>query len=139
MESLILRNTWVSFLNVSLKKHTDVIAGREINQTYNEIFSDFMNKYVNPPCNSSLATSCAKSVMGSSYSEGIVAAPFTEGLSSSGKGELAIDETAQEVISRSARLSRRLLPLARSASASIDFPGHDHSRTLLEQAFGDGM
>ena len=33
MEILNLRNTWVSFLNVSLKIHADVIAGRQINQT----------------------------------------------------------------------------------------------------------
>ena len=48
-----------------------------------------MNKYVNPPCNSSLATSYAKSVMASS--EGKVAALFTEGVSSSVERELAID------------------------------------------------
>ena len=33
MEFLNLRNTWVWFLNVSLKIHADVIAGRQINQT----------------------------------------------------------------------------------------------------------
>ena len=54
-----------------------------------------MNKYINPPCNSSLATSCAKSVMASS--EGNVAAFFTEGVSISVEGELAIDETASTV------------------------------------------
>ena len=37
--------------------HADVIAGRQINQTLNKILTNFMNKYVNPPCNSSLATS----------------------------------------------------------------------------------
>ena len=40
--------------------------------------------------------------------------------------------------SRSAGISRRLVPLARNASASIDFSYRDHSRTLLEQAFDDG-
>ena len=40
--------------------HADVIAGRQINQTLNRIIKNFMNKYVNPPCNSSLATCCAK-------------------------------------------------------------------------------
>ena len=40
---------------------------------------------------------------------------------------------------RSARISLRLMPLARSASASIDFLGRDHSRTLLEQAFDGSM
>ena len=54
-----------------------------------------MNKYVNPPYNSSLATSCAKFVMASS--EGRTAALFTEGVSSSAEGELAIDETASKV------------------------------------------
>ena len=33
MESLILKNTWVSFLVVSSKMDADVIAGRQINQT----------------------------------------------------------------------------------------------------------
>ena len=37
--------------------HADVIAGRQINQTLNKIMKNFMNNYVNPPCNSSLATS----------------------------------------------------------------------------------
>ena len=37
--------------------HADVIAGRQINQTLNKIMENFLNKYVNPPCNSSLATS----------------------------------------------------------------------------------
>ena len=35
--------------------HADVIAGRQINQTLNRILINFMNEYVNPPCNSSLA------------------------------------------------------------------------------------
>ena len=37
--------------------HADVIAGRQMNQTLNKKMKNFMNKYVNPPCNSSLATS----------------------------------------------------------------------------------
>ena len=37
--------------------HADVIAGRQINQTLGEIIKKCMNKHVNPPCNSSLATS----------------------------------------------------------------------------------
>ena len=45
------------FFNVSLQMHADVIAGRQIFQTLNEIIRNFMNKYVDPPCNSSLATS----------------------------------------------------------------------------------
>ena len=75
--------------------HADVFAGRQINQTLNKIMKNFMIKYVNPPCNSSLATSCAKFIM--VISEGRVAALFTEGVSSSAEGELAIDETASTV------------------------------------------
>ena len=56
-----------------------------------------MIEYVNPPCNSSLATSCAKYVMASSCGEGKVAALFPEGVSSSAERELAIDETASTV------------------------------------------
>ena len=40
-------------------------------------------------------------------------------------------ETRRQRRSRSARISRRLVPLARSASAPIDFSGRDHSQTLL--------
>ena len=47
-------------------------------------------------------------------------------------------KTRRQRRSRSARISLRLVPLARSASASIDFSGRDHSRALLEQAFDDG-
>ena len=42
-----------------------------------------MNKYVNPPCKSSLATFCAKSVMASPSGDGKVA---TEGVSRSAEG-----------------------------------------------------
>ena len=48
-------------------------------------------------------------------------------------------ETRRQRRSRSARIPRRLVPRARSASASIDFSSRDHSQTLLEQAFDDGM
>ena len=37
------------------------------------------------------------------------------------------------------RISRRLVPLARSGSAPIDCSSHDQNRILLEQAFDDGM
>ena len=57
-----------------------------------------------------------------------------------GEGDISTEaETRRQRRSRSARISRRLVPIARSASASIDFSGRDHSRTLLEQAFDDGM
>ena len=57
-----------------------------------------------------------------------------------GEGDISTEaETRRQRRSRSARISRRLVLLARSASASIDFSGRDHDRTLLEQAFDDGM
>ena len=56
-----------------------------------------------------------------------------------GEGDISTEaETRRQRRSRSAKISRRLVPLARSASASIDFSGRDHSRILLEQAFDDG-
>ena len=56
-----------------------------------------------------------------------------------GEKNISIEaETRQQRRSRSGRISRRLVPLARSASASIDCSGRDHSRALLEQAFDDG-
>ena len=57
-----------------------------------------------------------------------------------GKGNISTEaKTKRQRRSRSARISRRLVPLARSASPSTDFSGRDHSRTLLEQAFDDSM
>ena len=56
-----------------------------------------------------------------------------------GEGNISTEaETRRQRRSRSARISRRLVPLARSASASIDVSGRDHSRVILEQAFDDG-
>ena len=56
-----------------------------------------------------------------------------------GEGDVSTEaETRRQRRSRSAKIFRRLVPLARSASASIDFAGRDHSRVLLEQAFDDG-
>ena len=56
-----------------------------------------------------------------------------------GEGDISTEaETRRQRRSRSARISCRLVPLARSASASIDFSARDHSRALLEQAFDDG-
>ena len=57
-----------------------------------------------------------------------------------GEGDISTEaETGRQRRSRKARISRRLVPLARNTSASIDFLGPDHSRTLLEQAFDDGI
>ena len=56
-----------------------------------------------------------------------------------GEGDISTEaETRRQRMSRSARISRRLVPLARSASGLVDFSGRDHSRALLEQAFDDG-
>ena len=57
-----------------------------------------------------------------------------------GDGDISTEaETRRQRRSRSARISRHLVPLARSLSASIEFSGRDRSRTLLEQVFDDGM
>ena len=56
-----------------------------------------------------------------------------------GEGDISTEaKTRRQRRSRSVRISCRLVPLARSASASIDFSGRDHSRALIEQAFDDG-
>ena len=75
--------------------HGDVIAGRQSNQILKKVIRNFMNKVAKPPCNSSLATSCAKSIMASC--EGGVTTLFTADVSSSAEGELAIDETTSTV------------------------------------------
>ena len=48
-------------VNMSLRMHPDVIVGSQINHTLNKVIRNFTNKNVNPPCNSLLATSRAKS------------------------------------------------------------------------------
>ena len=56
------------------------------------------------------------------------------------EGDISTEaETRRQRRLRSARISRRFVLLARSASASVDFSGRVYSRTLLEQAFDDGM
>ena len=56
-----------------------------------------------------------------------------------GEGDISTEaEVRGQRRSRIARISHRLVPLARSTSASVDFAGRDHSRALLEQAFDDG-
>ena len=55
-----------------------------------------------------------------------------------GEGDISTEaETRRQRRSRSAIISRRLVPLVRRATASINFSGRDHSRALLEQAFDD--
>ena len=55
-----------------------------------------------------------------------------------GEGDISTEAETRRQRSRSAGISRHLVPLAWSASASIEFSGRDHSRALLEQAFDDG-
>ena len=57
-----------------------------------------------------------------------------------GEGDISTElETNRQRRSRTARISRRLVPLERSASNLKDFSGRDHSQTLLEKAFDAGM
>ena len=59
-----------------------------------------MIEYINPPCISSVVTSCFESAMASSadlVEIGRVVAPFTEGVSSSAEGESAVDENASTI------------------------------------------
>ena len=82
--------------------HADVIAGRQINQTLNEIIKNFMNKYVYPPCFNWLTISDSIShlhlprrslllIMSKSDEEVRVMSPFG-GSVASDEPELAIDE-----------------------------------------------
>ena len=48
-------------------------------------------------------------------------------------------ETKRQRRSRRTKITRRLVPLAQDASVPIDFLSRDINRTLLEQAFDDGM
>ena len=81
--------------------HADVIAGRQINQTLNEIIKNFMNKYVNPPCNSSLATSfiILTKIMSSSERENDVrrASPFADDVVEEGASEIDEREVEESV------------------------------------------
>ena len=91
-------------------------------------------------CESSIycSTCCIRGYLGQSHLcsvSGPVEVPAVE----YGEGDISTEaETRRQRRSRSARISCRLVPLARSASASVDFSGRDHSRALLEQAFDDG-
>ena len=83
-------------------------------------------------------TCCSKGDLGQSHFcsfSGPIEVPAVE----FGEGDISTEaETRRQRRSRSARISCRLVPLARSASASVDFSGRDHSRALLEQACDDG-
>ena len=103
---------------------------------------DGLGATVHPPmdCESNMYCSmcCVRGDLGRSHLcsfSGPIEVPAVE----FGEGDISTEaETRRQRSSRSAIISRRLVPLARSASASIDFSGRDHSRALLEQAFDDG-
>ena len=69
--------------------HADVIACRQSNQTSIEKIKNFMNKYENPPCNSSLATSFIIKKMSTAEEEVGIISPFG-GSVASDERELAI-------------------------------------------------
>ena len=96
-----------------------------------------MNKYVNPPCNSSLATSCAKSVMANSCGEDKVAALFTDGVSNSVEGQLAIDETASTVSGASnvCVVPGVSVAVGKSEKCVEEFLDHLSVRTVLHVIF----
>ena len=83
------------------------------------------------------STFCIRGKLGQFYLysfSGPIEAPAVE----FGDGDISTEaERRKQRRSRSARISRRSVSLARSASASIDFSGQYHSLTLLEQAFED--
>ena len=84
------------------------------------------------------STCCIKGDLGQSHLcsvSGPIEVPALE----FGEGDISTEaETRRQRRSRSVRISRRLVTLARSASASIEFSGRDHSRALLEQVLDDG-
>ena len=84
------------------------------------------------------STCCIRGYFGQSHLcsfSGPIEVPIVE----FGEGDISTEaKTRRQRRSRSARISRRLVPLARSASASIDFSGRNRSRALLEQVFDDG-
>ena len=80
---------------MSLKIYADVIADRQINQTLNEIITNFSNKYVNTPCNSSLVLSFNMYIMSETEEKVGITSPFG-GSVASDERDLAIDEGVPE-------------------------------------------
>ena len=79
-----------------------------------------MKNFLNPPCNSSLATSCSKSVMVSSCGEGKVATLFTEGVSRGSWQLMRLRQRSVQPQMFVLYLERlRLWKKARSASTSL--------------------
>ena len=89
-----------------------------------------MNQYINPPCSSSSTTSCIESAMVSSSVENRLAAPFTEGVSSSAEWEMAIDEIASTV---SLAPNHGVVP---GPSLAVQ-QGEEYVRNFLDDLSGD--
>ena len=84
------------------------------------------------------STCCIRGDLGQSHLF-LILGPIEVSIVEFGEGDISTEaETRRQRRSRIARISRRLVPLARSASASIDFSGRDHNWPLLEQASDDG-
>ena len=118
-----------------------VCSGREF-EIGRASFEDGLGATAHAPvdCESSMycSTCCFRGDLGQAHLclfSGPVEVPAIE----FGEGGISTEaETRRQRRSRSARISCRLVPLARSASPSVDFSGRDHSRALLEQVFDDG-
>ena len=83
------------------------------------------------------STCCIRGDLGQSHLCSF-SGPIEDPIVEFGEGDISTEAETRRQRSRSAGIFPRLVPLARSASASIDFSGRDHCRTLLEQALGDG-
>ena len=108
--------------------HADVIAGRQMNQTLNKTIKNFMNNYVNPPCNSSLATSfiILTKIMSSSERENEVGrtSPF---------GDDVVEEGALEIDEREVEESVSLVPTFAPNLSVAEREGVECVRRVLEQ------
>ena len=115
--------------------HADVIAGRQINQTLNKIMKDFMNKYVNPPCNSSLATLfiiLITKIMSSSGRENEVgrSSPF---------GDDVVEEGALEIDEREVEESVSPVPPFFPNLSVAEIEGVECVRRVLEQLSSEAI
>ena len=114
--------------------HADVIAGRQINQTLNKIKTNFMNKYVNPPCNNSLATSfiILTKIMSSSEGENEVGrrSPF---------GDDVLEEGALEIDEREVEESASPVPPFAPDLRIAEREGVECVRRVLEQLSSEAI
>ena len=115
--------------------HADVIAGRQINQTLNKIMKNFVNKYVNPPCNSSLATSFINlitKIMSSSGRENELGrrSPF---------GDDVVEEGALEIDEREVEESVSPVPPFVPDLSVAEREGVECVRRVLEQLSREGV